>query len=161
MASVRVVSALFLLLFQGAALAQGAPDTVTWTAQPAAAAKPGDKLKLTLTGAVQPGWHVYGLKQAPEGPTPLLVTVDANSVAAADGAVAGTPAIKFRDPAFGLDTQYYETDFSVTVPVRLKPGLAAGAQIIPVAVRFQTCNGRICQPPKTVHLNAPVNLAGG
>jgi DsbC/DsbD-like thiol-disulfide interchange protein len=160
-ASVRVVSALFLLLFQGAVLAQGAPDTVTWTAQPATAAKQGDKIKLTLTGAVQPGWHVYGLKQASEGPTPLLVTLDANIVAAADGAVAGTPAIKFRDPAFGLDTQYYESAFSVTVPVRLKPGLAAGAQTIPVAVRFQTCNGRICQPPKTVHLNASVNLAGG
>ena len=160
MASVRVVSAWLLLLFQGAALAQGA-DTVAWTAQPATATRQGDKVKLTLTGAVQPGWHVYGLKQALEGPTPLLVTLDANTVATADGAVAGTPAIKFHDPAFGLDTQYYESAFSVTVPVRLKPGLASGAQTIPVAVRFQTCNGRICQPPKTVHLNASVNLAGG
>jgi hypothetical protein len=29
-----------------------------------------------------------------------------------------------------------------------------------VSVRFQTCNGRICQPPRTVHLSATVNLQG-
>ena len=153
-------TAVLLLASHGAmAQADNPHETVSWAVKAANAG--GGKLSLVVTGAVQPGWHVYGLKQAPEGPTPLLVTLDANTVAAADGAVAGTPAIKFRDPAFGLDTQYYEKDFSVTVPVRLKSGLAAGAQTIPVAVRFQTCNGRICQPPRTVHLNASVNLAGG
>ena len=149
-----------ILFAAPAAMAQGGNpgETVSWSVTAANAG--GGRLSLRLDGAVQPGWHVYGLKQAPDGPTPLLVTLEANTVAAADGAVAGSPAIKFRDPAFGLDTQYYEKEFSVTVPVRLKPGLAAGATI-PVAVRFQTCNGRICQPPRTVHLSAPVPPAGG
>jgi hypothetical protein len=159
------VSAALVLFLNGAALAQpGDPargDTVSWSVQPASAAHQRDRLNLTFTGAVQPGWHVYALKQAPDGPTPLLVTLEANTVAVADGAVTGSPAIKFRDPAFGLDTHYYESGFSVTVPVRLKPHLAAGPQIIPVSVRFQTCNGRICQPPKTVHLSASVNLPAG
>lgn len=165
MSSVRAVSALCFLLLGGAAFAQpndpARADTVSWTVQPATATGKGDRLKLILTGSVQPGWHVYGLKQAAEGPTPLLVTLDANTVAATDGAVAGSPAIKFRDPAFGLDTHYYESAFSLTVPVRLKQNLAAGPQTIPVSVRFQTCNGRICQPPRTVHLSALVNLSAG
>lgn len=158
MPSVRVVSGLVLLLWSGAALAQEADparaESVSWSAQ--ASAK-GDKATVTLNGTVQPGWHVYALKQAPEGPTPLLVTLDKTDTATASGAASGSPAIKFRDPAFGLDTQYYEKAFSVSLPVKLKPG----AQAVPVSVRFQTCNGRICQPPKTVHLSAPVNQAGG
>jgi hypothetical protein len=163
--SVRVVSALFFLLLGGAATAQpndpARGDTVSWTVQPATVTGKNDRLTLTLAGSVQPGWHVYGLKQSPEGPTPLLVTLEANTVAAADGVVAGSPAIKFRDPAFGLDTHYYESAFTLTVPVRLKKNLAAGPQAIPVSVRFQTCNGRICQPPKTVHLSASINLPAG
>jgi DsbC/DsbD-like thiol-disulfide interchange protein len=163
--SVRTISAFLFLFLNGAALAQtndpARAETVSWTLQPASAARQGDRLKLTLSGAVQPGWHVYALKQAPDGPTPLLVTLDSNTIAAADGAVAGSPAVKFRDPAFDLDTHYYESAFAVTVPVRLKPHLAAGPQTIPVSVRFQTCNGRICQPPKTVHLSASVNLPAG
>lgn len=155
MSFVRGVFGLGLLLLPAAALAQpeGAQDTVAWSVQ--AAAK-GSKATLTVNGTVQPGWHVYALKQAPEGPTPLLVTIDQDSAASASGAASGSPAIKFHDPAFGLDTQYYEKAFRVSVPVKLKPG----AQTIPVAVRFQTCNGRICQPPKTVHLSATITQQG-
>ena len=35
---------------------------------------------------------------------------------------------------------------------------AAGPQQIPISVRFQTCNGHICQPPKTVKLSVPVTV---
>jgi len=157
--AIRAVSAFILLVLAGSASAQTeGGDTVSWSVQPAAAT--GDRLKLIVSGTVQPGWHVYALKQAPEGPTPLLVTLDANTVATADGAVAGSAATKLRDPAFGLDTQFYASAFTLTVPVRLKSHLA-GNQAIPLSVRFQTCNGRVCQPPKTVHLSAPVNLQAG
>jgi hypothetical protein len=155
----------FLALALGQAFAQASSEaaraeTVAWSAPTVTAAKPGGKAQLTLNGTVLAGWHVYSLKQALEGPTPLLVTVDANDIAAADGAVSESPATTFKDPAFGVDTHYYSNAFSLTVPVRLKGKPGAG-QAIPVSVRFQTCNGRICQPPKTVHLSAPVNLAGG
>jgi hypothetical protein len=149
----------------GAAMAQTPDDparaeTVSWTVQPQTAAKPDGRLTLTLYGAVLDGWHVYALKQAPDGPTPLLVTLDANTVATADGSPAGSPPRKIHDPAFDLDTQFYSNAFTVTLPVRLKHNLSPGQQAIPLSVRFQTCNGRTCQPPKTVQLSAPVNLSG-
>ena len=146
-----------------AALAQTADDpaqadTVAWTitSQPQGDVAPGSKLALTLQGTVQEGWHVYGLKQLPDGPTPLLVALDANPVAVADGAPKASAPTKLRDPSFGLVTQFYAQPFSVTVPVRIAAHSAAGQQVIPLSVRFQTCNGRICQPPKTVHLSASV-----
>ncbi len=151
-----------LLLFAGSALAQApqdlSRDTVAWTVQAQDAAKKGHAT-LTLHGAVTPGWHVYALKQLPDGPTPLVVTVAANDVATADGAPAGSTPSKVHDPAFDLDTQFYAGDFTLTVPVRLKPHAGAGSQVIPVDVQFQTCNGRVCQPPKTVRLSASVTLA--
>jgi len=152
------------LSLQGAAQAQ-APDeppgnTVSWTVsvQPANAVKQGSRLTLTLQGTVQDGWHVYALRQLPAGPTPLRVTLDANDVAAADGAPSGSVPAKIRDPSFGLDTEYYAHPFTLTLPLRLGSHLAAGRQSISVSVRFQTCNGRVCQPPKTVHLSAPVDV---
>lgn len=137
-------------------------ETVSWTvsAPTEDAIKPGSRLTLTLRGTIQDSWHLYSLKQAPDGPTPLLISLGANSVATAGGAVTGTAPTKRRDPAFGLNTQYYEHAFTLTVPVRLKPNLKPGQQAIPLNVRFQTCNGTVCQPPKTVRLSAPVNLAG-
>jgi hypothetical protein len=148
--------------FQGAAFAQSSAaqgDTVTWTVQSSDVSK--SKATLTLNGAVRDGWHVYSLKQLPEGPIPLLVTLDANEAAKADGAPAGSTPKKIHDPAFGLDTQFYESAFTVTVPVRLVAHVAGGQQAIPLSVRFQTCNGRVCQPPKTVHLSASINLPAG
>ena len=131
-------------------------ETVSWSAPTISSAK-GDKGKLTLNGTVLAGWHVYSLKQALEGPTPLVVTVGANEIASADGAVTETPPTTFKDPAFGVDTHFYSNAFTLILPVKLKSKAVAGQ--VPVSVRFQTCNGRICQPPKTVHLSA--NLAGG
>lgn len=159
------LSVLALLLLTGSslsgtALAQNAarPETVTWTLDPQTAAKPGSRVTLTLKGNVLPGWHVYALKQLPDGPTPLFVALGANTVAKADGPAIGSAPRKVRDAAFGLDTQFYADAFTVTLPVRLKPRLGPGEQHIPVRVRFQTCNGAVCQPPRTVQLSATVTL---
>lgn len=154
---------LSVLALAGAAFAQPSlgGDTVSWSASaPAQAVKPGGRVKVTLRGAVQNGWHVYGLQQLPDGPTPLRVTLDASDVASADGQPAGSPVTKLQDPSFNLETQYYEHDFTVTAPVRIGPHAAAGQQQIPISVRFQTCNGRICQPPKTARLSVPVTIRG-
>jgi hypothetical protein len=160
-------AAIFGLSLHTAALAQAPDDaargeTVTWTASagPEGNVKRGSRLTLTLRGKVLEGWHVYALRQLPEGPTPLRVTLDASDVATADGAPVGSPATQIHEPAFNLDTQFYSKDFTLTVPVRLGSHPITGQQAIPVSVRFQTCNGRVCQPPKTVHLSAPVQAGG-
>jgi hypothetical protein len=138
-------------------------DTVSWTvtAPSGDAVKHGEHLAVALHGTVLDGWHVYSLRQAPEGPTPLFVSLDTNPVAAVDGVVTESKPTKIHDPAFGLDTQFYEKAFTVTVPIRIKAHQAAGQQVVALNVRFQTCNGRVCQPPKTVRLTAPIDLPTG
>ncbi len=149
------------LALNGATMAQAPQaETVTWSVAPASdnALRADSRLALTVHGAVREGWHVYSLKQAADGPTPLLVSLGTNSVARADGRVTESQPNKVQDAAFGFVTQFFDKDFTLTAPVRLKPGLKPGAQTIPVNVRFQTCNGATCQPPKTVHLSAAITI---
>jgi DsbC/DsbD-like thiol-disulfide interchange protein len=159
--ALEIGAGLAALALAGAAVAQPSlgADTVSWSASgPAQGVKPGGRITITLRGAVQSGWHVYGLQQLPDGPTPLRVALDASDIASADGKPSGSPATKLRDPSFNLETQFYEHDFTVTAPVRIGAHAAAGQQQIPVSVRFQTCNGHICQPPKTARLFVPVTI---
>lgn len=161
LAALAIGAALPALALTSSVLAQPSlgGDTVSWSASaPAQGVKPGGRIKVTLRGAVESGWHVYGLQQLPDGPTPLRVTLDASDVAAADGAPTGSPVTKVQDPSFNLQTQFYDHDFTVTAPVRIGAHVAAGERQIPISVRFQTCNGRICQPPKTVRLSVPVTV---
>ena len=158
MPSIRVTCSITVLLSGlavGPTMGQAiGADTVTWSAH---ADTSGATTQVILDGTVQPGWHVYGLKQSPVGPTPLLVTLDEGAQAGPAGTATGSPAVKFHDPAFGVETQYYDKPFRLSLPITLKPG----AQAIPLSLRFQTCNGRICQPPKTVHLSAAVTAQKG
>lgn len=147
--------------FQSAlAQADGIPETVSWTVSVPSgeAAKQGGKLAIQLHGNAREGWHVYSLKQLPLGPNPFFAAVDGGEIAVADGAPFESKAIKAKDAAFGFETQYYEKAFTVTLPVRLNKSAPAGQQAIPVKVRFQTCNGTVCQPPKTVRLSAPITV---
>jgi len=156
------LAALSGVALHGEAMAQtpGGADIVSWTvsAQSADNVKAGSKVDLTLRGVVENGWHVYGLEQPKTGPIPLRVTVDPGEVAAADGMVAASAPEKVFDPSFKLDTQYYERPFTVTVPVRVAANASPGPHQIPVSVRFQTCNGKICHPPKTARLSVPINV---
>ncbi len=158
-AVVLASSALLGLALHGPALAQPG-DTVSWTlsVQSPDTVKPGSQVAIQLHGAVVDGWHVYAFEQLPKGPIPLRVAVDPSEVAIADGAPTATPPTKFHDPSFNLDTEYYAKPFTVTVPVRVGTAVAAGPQQIPLSVRFQTCNGKTCRPPKTIHLTAAINV---
>ncbi len=119
------------------------------------------KATLVLSAEVLEGWHVYALTQPPGGPTALRIALDENGIAQTAGRPSGTAPEKKYDPSFDLETQFYARSFTLYLPVRLKEHAASGWQSIPVSVRFQTCNGRECQPPRTVHLSASIEVAPG
>jgi hypothetical protein len=144
-------------------VAQGAVGSVQWTAvlRPATGVTRGVAI-VELSGELQSGWHVYGLVEPPNGPTALKVGLDDNAVARSAGAVSGSPAEHKFDASFGRTTEFYSGPFKLYLPVRLmQPAAAAGSAVIPVSVRFQTCNGDVCVPPKTIHLKVPLEAGHG
>jgi hypothetical protein len=139
------------------AVAQAPPDTVHWTVTVASAAvKAGSDVTVDVNGSIDDGWHVYGLKQLPGGPTSLRLTVDANDTATAAGDPSESPPQKIHDARFGLDTQFHTGTVMLHLPVHVTA--AAGNRTIPVSVRFQLCSEGECKPPRTVHLTALIEV---
>jgi hypothetical protein len=133
---------------------------VQWagSAIPKTPVEQGSTIEIDLSAEVQEGWHVYGLTQAPGGPTPLSVTLDENGVVQIVSVKSGTASTKKHDPSFDLETEFYPNSFSLDIQTQVKQHAAAGNQSIPVSVRFQACNDRTCLPPKTVHLSVPIEI---
>ena len=153
---------LTLALLAGAlspAFAQAPPENVHWNASVASGStiKAGGDVTLQLDGAIDDGWHVYGLKQLPDGPTALRVKLDANDTAAAAGDATETRPTTIHDARFGVDTQFHTHSVTLSLPAHVQSGVT-GQHQIPVSVRFQLCSDHECQPPRTVHLSVPVEV---
>ena len=154
---------IFSLCLCNAVAAQVPVQPVQWmgTVASKTAVKAGANIVIELSAEVQEGWHVYGLAQLPGGPTPLRVTLDANEVVQIAGAPTGSPPVKKHDAAFDLDTEVYNGQFDLHLPARIKQHPPAGRKQIPVIVRFQACNDRVCLPPRTVHVSVPIGISEG
>jgi hypothetical protein len=145
------------------ALAQTPAPSVQWSASVKSLGDDASNTRATLvlSAVIPEGWHVYALTQAPGGPTALRVTVEPGAAAQVAGAATGTTPETRHDPSFDLETQFYTHAFSLNFPIEsqratLAERSALGASPLPVQVRFQLCSERECQPPKTVHLFAPI-----
>ncbi len=154
-----------LVFMQGAQAADAPtapqpPETVQWhvSVSPAVTLQPGQRSSIELTGQILEGWHVYGLKQHPDGPTELKFKVDENQVVQPTGPPSGTETIRRMDRGFGFEIQYYTNSLKLSLPIEVKRQVNAGRQQIPISVRFQSCSERICLPPATVHLLVDIDV---
>jgi DsbC/DsbD-like thiol-disulfide interchange protein len=157
----------FKLLFGvslcSASFAQVPIQPVQWSGStsPRTSVEQGSTIEINLSAEVQEGWHVYGLTQAPGGPTPLRVTLDEDGVVQIVSVKSVTASVKKHDPSFDLETEFYPGSFSLDIQTQVKQQAAAGDQSVPVSVRFQACNDRTCLPPKTIHLSVPIEVRRG
>jgi len=64
-----------------------------------------------------------------------------------------------QDPSFGMEVELFEGEAVFTVPVRVTAGATPGAQKLVVSASYQTCNNKLCLPPRTVKVEVPVTIA--
>jgi thiol:disulfide interchange protein len=137
------------------ALAQG-PNNVQWSlALDPAAAAAGSKVLARLEGRIDPDWHVYSMTSA--GAIPTTIKLDANA-AVEKVRVFQAPPKKAYDPNFQLDTETYEGSAVFLLELQLKPGAAAGTSPISAEVRYQTCNDKVCIPPRRKTVSATLTI---
>src|SRR6266545_4448304 len=67
--------------------------------------------------------------------------------------------LKKHDENFGMETEFYETAVTFTLPVRVGTNATAGQHKLQVQVRFQTCSDELCLPPKLMKLELAVEVA--
>ncbi len=104
-----------------------------------------------VTATILGGWHIYALSQSPGGPTPLKISIPVGSSFALSGPVPETKVSRRFDSSFNMETIFYIKTATLHLP--LKETGAAVADELPIDVRFQACNDKLCLPPYTVHLS--------
>ncbi|AXC11573.1 Cytochrome c-type biogenesis protein DsbD, protein-disulfide reductase [Acidisarcina polymorpha] len=152
---------LLALLALGVSTADGAPKPVVqWQikAAPAKPVKAGAKFTVSITGHIDPGWHLYALEEPPGGPV-------ATEVALTDGDPADLLRVEeakphvLPDPVFQKPTKFFEGSAGFTLYLQAARETAPGPGTLRVLVRYQSCNDRVCLPPHTDTIPVELTLA--
>ena len=151
---------LFFALALAACLAAAPADPVAWKMQNPSGSpvKRGARFTVKLLAEVQEGWHLYSLKPMAEGPIPTRIWIAEGQPFSLGGAVHAPDPRVMQDPSFGMEVELYEGEAVFTVPVKVAPGAAPGAQKLVVSASYQSCNNTLCLPPKTVKVEVPVTI---
>ena len=108
----------------------------------------GRTFAVELDANIDPAWHLYALNQPPGGPVPLVIGVAAGRTFKMAGEIGSGLPKMVVDPNFNLETLFYEDRASFTVPIDVDPSTRDGLYRLGVTVAYQTCNDRLCLPPK-------------
>jgi DsbC/DsbD-like thiol-disulfide interchange protein len=151
---------LFFAAAMAACLAAAPADPVAWKLQdpPAAPVKAGARFNVKLLAEVQDGWHMYSLKPMAEGPIPTRIWIAEGQPFSLAGAVQAPDPQVMQDASFGMEVELYEGEAVFTLPVRVASSAAPGAQKLVVSASYQSCNNKLCMPPKTVKVEVPVTI---
>lgn len=144
-----------LALWACAAFAQE-KNPVQWKLNAPAKAAAGAPVKVTLAAKISAAWHLYSLKELEGGPIPTRISVPEGQPFRLTGEIEAPPPIRKQDEAFGMEVESYEDSAQFGLP--LTAAAEAGAKTLTVTVRYQVCDDKLCLPPRTVKLEAPVEI---
>lgn len=110
---------------------------------------------VTITAAIQPGWHIYGLEKVKNGPVPTSI-----AFADIDGITFGeiTSDIEPKaiiDKAFDLKLKEWTGTVTFTCDYRLNRPINSA---ITGTIEYMACREGACTPPKRI--NFSVNIGG-
>jgi len=155
----RVLAALTLGVGLALLPAMAAPDPVSWKVEGAPApVKPGGSFTVKVVAAIQAGWHVYSMKALEDGPVPTRVWLAEGQPFQLSGAVKAAEPESVEDATLQREVELYERSAWFELPVRAAPTVASGAQKLTVSVTYQSCNNKMCLPPKTAKVEVPVTI---
>lgn len=158
--------AALLLCFSGwpwpAASSAQIQNPVVWSLGPAPEAiRAGQRFEVRLAARIDAGWHLYSISQPPGGPIPTRITLPAAQGFSLAGPPAGPEPSRQFDPNFSMETEWYDDSVAFSLPIVAAAETPPGMHRLEVHVRFQTCNDRLCLPPKTEKLFIDVAVAAG
>lgn len=107
---------------------------------------------LLLKADIQPGWHIYSVKQGEGGPvkTSFKFTPAANYNKVGD--VAEPKPVTKMDDTFGINVSSFEKKVIFQQKIKLK----GKEVIVKGSLEYMVCNDHQCLPPETVEFSIPV-----
>jgi len=116
------------------------------------------KIKAALKAEIESGWHLYALEQPEGGPIATTIKVTEGKPFEIVGKIDSTKPTVKEDPLFtGTDGKALVTKYfadNAVFNISLKTTGETQADALSLDVRFQVCNDRFCQPPKTVRVSS-------
>ena len=133
---------------------------VTLSARAETGSRAGEVVTLSIQAELEKGWHIWGIYNVPEGPIPTSIETTDEKVKKAGKVNEPEPIVTF-DEGFETDIPYHEKSVTFTLPVLLENNIDPGMTELMISVQYQTCNERLCLPPKTVDLIVPISIEFG
>jgi hypothetical protein len=146
-----------LLLFGTRAMMAAPKSIVQWQIKgaPPKGLKPGTKFDIIISGKIDPGWHLYALDEPEGGPVATVIGLTEGDPADLLRVDQGTPKMVV-DPIFQQETGLFEGSADFTLHLQLAKNISAGAHVLHVLVRYQSCDDHICLAPHTDTIELPV-----
>ena len=144
------------------AILMAAPaEPVSWTVAGASPVqvKAGGRFTVKLNARIADGWHLYGMKPEPGGPIPTRIWITEGQPLTLAGPIEAAEPRTLHDPSFDMEVGIYERQASFTMPVRIARTAPTGALNMLVNGSYQTCDNKICLPPKTVEVEVPLSVS--
>lgn len=149
-------SIIFCLALSVGAYAQ---NPVSWSLNVTKPGQAGSRIEARLSANIGGDWHLYSLTQPKGGPNATLITVASEPMLKLAGTIkAPPPKVKF-DENFGINTESYTGNVTFIIPLQIAADAQTGRQMLVINARFQVCSEVTCLPPRTVKVEAPVEIA--
>jgi len=120
-------------------------------------AKAGTKIAITVSGQIDPGWHLYALEEPEGGPIATVVGLTEGDPADLLSVDESKPIV-IDDPLFHLRTGFFRGTADFTLHLRIDPSAKPGPNPLHALIRFQSCNDQVCLPPHTDTVEVPLNV---
>ena len=113
-----------------------------------ALARPGDKVTLVIKGEIEPGYHLYGSKQADGGAPTLEVDKATQKLLQASGAFQVPPGKLHLDPEFpGLQSYWIFDEATFKQTFTVAKDAKPGELVFQGSVTYTACTEEQCDPP--------------
>ena len=105
--------------------------------------------EIKLEAKILKGWHLYSITQKQGGPIPTLIHIPSDQAFELSSGIDSSAPEIHHDESFDMDVEQHEGQAEFTLPIRLRKDAKSTGQV-QIRIRFQTCSGQLCLPPKTV-----------
>ena len=149
------IGLILFLVVAGTALPASAQDPIHWSVVRTNndILRSGELFEVELTAQMDPTWHLYALTQPLGGPEPLVITIPPGRTFSLAGEVSSWLPKSSHDPNFNIETQFFEERAVFTLPVETALFTKDGVHRLAITVGYQTCNDRLCLPPREEELD--------
>ena len=134
---------------------------VTWSARAVPERGQARTYRVELTGAIESGWHVYGMRSRAGRPLAVDVSGLPDGFRLLGQPVEAGLTLTGHDDALDIDYPYFAERAGVALRVAAGRGVRPGRHVVRGTVRYAACDDRICLPPRTVPFEATVTVRRG